>query len=106
MAHILNKTTFVVGKNALDNWNIIKKAEREHYWVHANGIPSTHVIIEIDQPLQEEIQFACNLCKEYTKITNKNIRYSLTQVQNLKFGSKHGEVYFKDPSKVQMIQII
>ncbi len=101
-----NKTGFVVGKSAEDNWKIISEADKDYYWVHADNVPSSHIIIEIDEPLQEELEYACQLCKAQTKkIKNHLIKYVYTQVKNIKFGSKPGEVYFRDNSKVKMISL-
>ena len=58
-----NKTWFVVGKSAEENWKIISEADKDHYWIHADGVPSAHIIIEIDVPLKEELEYACELCK-------------------------------------------
>ena len=94
-----NGTNFIVGKDAEDNWKIILEAYKDYYWVHAEGVPSAHVIIEIDEPLQEEFQYACDLCKKHSKIKNKAVKFVTTQVSNIKLGSKAGEVYFKDNTK-------
>ncbi len=96
-----NGTWFVVGKSAEENWNIISKADKDYYWLHADKFPSAHIIIEIDEPLEIEIDFACNLCKNQTKkIKDSSTQYVYTQVKNIKFGSKPGEVYFRDNLKV------
>lgn len=101
-----NRVTFVVGRSAEENWNIISKADKDYYWVHADSVPSSHIIIEIDQPLPEDIKYACELCRQQTKkIKNSSIKYVYTQVKNIKFGSKPGEVYFRDNSKVQTVQV-
>jgi predicted ribosome quality control (RQC) complex YloA/Tae2 family protein len=104
--YTFNNIGFIVGKNAEDNWSIIKQSESDNFWVHAHGIPSTHVIIEIDKPNEEEIQYACNLCKLHTKITNNKIRYIVTRVDNIKLGSKPGEVYFKKEEECSYHTII
>ncbi len=99
-----NGTNFVVGRSAEENWKIIAQADKEYYWVHANDVPSAHVIIEIDKPLNEEFEYACDLCKIQTKLSKKSsIKFITTQVKNIKFGSKPGEVYFKDTSKLRII---
>ena len=96
-----NKTWFVVGKSAEENWKIIAEADKDYYWIHADGVPSSHIIIEIDKPLNEEIIYACQLCKTQTKkIKDIPIKYVVTQIKNIKLGSKPGEVYFKDNSKI------
>jgi predicted ribosome quality control (RQC) complex YloA/Tae2 family protein len=101
-----NKTWFVVGKSAEENWKIILAADKDYYWVHASDVPSAHVIIEIDTPLDEEIQYACQLCKTQTKkIKDVSLEYVVTQVKNIKLGSKPGEVYFRDTSKVSIYTV-
>ncbi len=65
---------------------------------------SAHIIIEVDVPLIEELKYACELCKNQTKkINNSSIKFVATQVKNIKFGSKPGEVYFKNNSNVIFI---
>jgi predicted ribosome quality control (RQC) complex YloA/Tae2 family protein len=101
-----NKVRFIVGRSAEENWKIISNADKDYYWVHADNIPSSHIIIEIDKPLLKDIQYACELCKIQTKkIKGASIQYVYTQIKNIKFGSKPGEVYFRDNSKVQTISI-
>ena len=100
-----NNTWFVVGKSAEDNWKIILNADKNYYWVHAENAPSSHIIIEIDSPLEDEIKYACQLCKSQTKkIENSLVKFIITQVKNIKLGSKPGEVYFKDISIVKQIE--
>ncbi len=99
-----NKTWFVIGRSAEENWNIISNADKDFYWVHADNVPSAHIIIEIDQPLDTEFKYACDLCRQQTKkIKDSSVKFVTTQVKNLKFGSKPGEVYFRDNSKVKLI---
>ena len=99
-----NNIWFVVGKSAEDNWKIISNADKDYYWVHADNVPSSHIIIEIDDPLEDEIKYACQLCKSQTKqISNSSVQFIITQVKNIKLGSKSGEVYFKDKSNVKQI---
>lgn len=98
-----NNTTFKVGDNAHDNWRIILSADKTYYWVHADNVPSAHVIIEIDEPIKDEIEYACELCKTHTKLKN-NTSYVISQINNIKLGSKPGEVYFKDANKRRVIQ--
>jgi predicted ribosome quality control (RQC) complex YloA/Tae2 family protein len=99
-----NNISFVIGRSAEENWKIISQADKDYYWVHADSVPSSHIIIEIDQPLPDDIKYACLLCREQTKkIKNSSVKYVYTQVKNIKFGSKPGEVYFKDSSKVHTV---
>jgi predicted ribosome quality control (RQC) complex YloA/Tae2 family protein len=98
-----NKISFIVGKSAEDNWNIISKANKDYYWIHAYNVPSSHIIIETDKPLEDEIKYACYLCIEHTKKLNNSTSFILTQIKNIKFGSKVGEVKFKNISNIVII---
>lgn len=101
-----NNTWFVIGKSAEDNWKIISKADKNYYWVHADNAPSSHIIIEIDEPLEDEIKYACQLCMTQTKkIQNSSVKFVITQVKNIKLGSKPGEVYFRNNTAIQRITI-
>jgi predicted ribosome quality control (RQC) complex YloA/Tae2 family protein len=98
MEYTFNKTKFIVGRNAQENWRIISKADKNYYWFHLSDIPSSHVIIEIDvEPTQEELNFALEVCKSQTfrNKESKDVSYICTQVKNLKLGSKPGEVLIK-----------
>jgi predicted ribosome quality control (RQC) complex YloA/Tae2 family protein len=101
-----NNIWFIVGKSAEDNWKIISNADKDYYWVHADNIPSSHIIIEIDDPLEDEIKYACELCRTHTKkISNSSVQFVITQVKNIKLGYKPGEVYFKDKSLIKHITL-
>jgi predicted ribosome quality control (RQC) complex YloA/Tae2 family protein len=40
-----NKTIYWLGKNAQDNWDIIKKSQDNWLWFHLDKFPSGHVVI-------------------------------------------------------------
>jgi hypothetical protein len=98
---IQNKTTYRVGQSAEENWAIILKAAKDHWWVHLDGVPSSHIILEIDDPLDDELVFAGELCKEQTRYTRPNCRCVATPVGNLRLGSKAGEVLFRKEAAVR-----
>jgi predicted ribosome quality control (RQC) complex YloA/Tae2 family protein len=96
-----NTVNFIVGQSAEENWKAILQAKRNHSWVHAEGIPSAHVIMDTDEPFEEDIAYACNLCAEQTKIAcNKNQLYVISPISNIKLGSKPGEVIIRDDTKL------
>ncbi len=100
-----NGIMYIVGKSAENNWKIIQKAEKDYYWIHAASVPSTHVIICIDKPLESEIKYACSLCKSNTnklKSITSPIKYIGCYINNIKLGSKSGEVTFKSYEKCHM----
>jgi predicted ribosome quality control (RQC) complex YloA/Tae2 family protein len=97
--HTNNSITFKVGENSQDNWKIILAADRNSWWLHADGHPSAHIIIDTNELLEEDLAYAFSLCKTYTS-KHKIVRYVATQVSNLKLGSKPGEVFFKKDANV------
>ncbi len=102
---VYNNINFKIGENAEDNWKIIQSANKDYYWVHADGVSSAHIIIEIDIALQDEIKFACIKCKEVSKNVTDSTRFVVTQIKNIKLGSKPGEVYFKDDKQCKYYTI-
>jgi hypothetical protein len=94
-----NHIDYKVGTNAKENWDLISKADRAFYWVHLEGVPSAHVIIEIDDILQEDLTYAAKLCRDQSGYPNA-MPCVATTIDNIKFGSKLGEVYFKRESDV------
>ena len=66
---VFNDTTIIIGQNAQENWNIID-FNSGFIWLHLNSYPSCHVIIKDDNPSQEILMFAAELCKENTKYRN------------------------------------
>jgi predicted ribosome quality control (RQC) complex YloA/Tae2 family protein len=102
--HTFQKTQFIVGETAADNWAIIKAAAKDYYWVHLDKYPSAHVIIEIDvEPTQEELAFAAQLIRDATPKAPLKATAIWTQVSNLRLGSKPGEVHFKNNAMVHNI---
>ncbi len=88
-----NGTTFRVGQSAKENWAIIAAADKSHYWLHLEGVPSAHVIIEIDvEPTYDEIAYAVSAIRAQTPKASTAAGYIMTTVKNLKFGSKPGAV--------------
>jgi predicted ribosome quality control (RQC) complex YloA/Tae2 family protein len=89
-------TPYHVGTSAEDNWELIRRSDKESYWVHADGEPSAHVVIALDiVPLQTELNHAAFLVKQQTKMNGTKKRFVACPVGNLRFGSKPGEVIFK-----------
>jgi predicted ribosome quality control (RQC) complex YloA/Tae2 family protein len=102
---VYNNIIFHVGTNDKENWSIISSSQKDHCWVHLSSIPSSHVIICIDKPLHDELVYAGELCKEQTKCNKNNVTCIATRVNNLKLGSKPGEVYFKNEKEIQTFTV-
>jgi predicted ribosome quality control (RQC) complex YloA/Tae2 family protein len=104
---VVNKkdTTYWIGKNAQDNWDIIKKSEQNWMWFHLDKFPSSHVIICKDskEVLKEEINNACKLLIENSKYKFNNIGIVYCEISNLIIGEEVGSVRFISNRKVNKI---
>jgi len=100
-------TTYWVGRNAQDNWDIIKKAEQNWLWFHLDKFPSSHVIIckNVKEILENDIQYACNLVKDYSKYKFNNIGIVYCEIKNLTIGTEVGSVTFKSNNKTTKIYL-
>ena len=95
----------VIGKDARDNWNIVKQSDPAYTWVHLNSFPSPHVIIQSEDPSKEDLMKAACLCKDKSKYSRlKNIKVVYTKVENLRLGSEVGVVEFKSRNKCNFVQ--
>jgi predicted ribosome quality control (RQC) complex YloA/Tae2 family protein len=103
MKEIINQeTTYWIGRNAQDNWDIIKKAEEKWIWIHLDKFPSGHVIIckDSDTVTDDEIIHGCKLCISHSKYKNFiNLSIVYCEVKNLTIGTEIGSVYFKSNHK-------
>jgi predicted ribosome quality control (RQC) complex YloA/Tae2 family protein len=100
-----NGTSIIVGQNAQENWDIID-FQSSFVWLHLNSFPSCHVIIESENPDEDIMAFAAQLCKENTKYKNlKNLKVCYTKCSNLQKGIDIGSVVYKSKRQVKTITI-
>lgn len=102
---IIDDISFKIGQNAQENWELLNLDEN-FTWFHLKSFPSCHVVIEKNDPTQEEIVNGANLCLENTKYRNlKNIKVNYTLLKNIKKADKVGSVYFVSNRKVNTIML-
>ena len=100
-----NDITIIIGQNAQENWDLIN-FDCDYIWLHLNSFPSCHVIIEDNNPEQEVLEYAAQLCKDNTKYRNlKNLKICYTKCNNLKKGKDIGSVVYKSKRQVKTILI-
>jgi predicted ribosome quality control (RQC) complex YloA/Tae2 family protein len=103
MKEIINQeTTYWIGRNAQDNWDIIKESKEKWVWIHLDKFPSGHVIIckDSDTVTDEEIIYGCNICISHSKYKNmQNMSVVYCEIKNLTLGEDVGSVYFKSNRK-------
>ena len=94
--------TFVVGTSARENWEILSRAEKDHWWVHLDDCASAHVIVETESALtSDELAFARQCILEQTPKAPRNGRCVYAPVRWVKRGSVPGEVIVK-PGKSRL----
>ena len=95
-----------IGKNAMDNWNIIDNAESDDMWFHLENMPSSHVIIHMcDKQIipKDLIYKAAILCKKHSK-SNKvnNVHVIYTMIQNVKKAKEVGSVTTTNVKRIRV----
>lgn len=91
-----NTLSFLIGQSALENWQILSKAEKDHWWVHLDEYPSAHVIVETEAPLvAEELAFARQCILDQTPKAPKGARCIYARVGDVGRGAVVGEVVVK-----------
>lgn len=95
----------ICGKNAEDNWKILKEADQNDLWFHLEHDSSPYVILKIDENVSNNLEThsstllndliyeAALLCKSKSKHKNgRNISIMYTKVKNVKKSDVVGEV--------------
>ncbi len=105
----LGETIFKVGQNAQENWDLIREClevkkignskelgnSKEFLWFHLDEFPSAHVVICIEEPNNEEINYACELVIQHSKYSKFSKKIIYTKIKNLKLGPDVGSVIFR-----------
>lgn len=95
-----------IGENAHENWSLIDSSEAEWWWFHLKSFPSSHVVLQTNEPTNEELIAAATWCKDTTKYRNlKNLKVSYCQIKNIKKAEKPGSVIFLSNRKVKEIKL-
>ena len=106
---------FLIGTNATENTNLIEDSDENCYWFHADGSPSCHIVLTLDDQIRDLkaktknkiFKQGCVLCKQNTNAlkSTKNTKFVFTTISNLITGDKPGSVYFKDDNILKYISI-
>ena len=91
-----------VGENAIENWQLVDRAEPDDMWFHVANYPSGHVVVRARHPDTSHlgadlpkgvIVYCARLCKAQSKQKYmKNIEIIYTKIQNVKKTHVVGEV--------------
>jgi hypothetical protein len=91
---------FQIGRDRHDNWALIDSAEPWDIWFHAEGAPSSHVVLAMDDYAGDirkipmaVLKRGAGLCKEHSSsksMAKCSVIY--TRIENLKKGREVGSV--------------
>lgn len=76
-----NGFTILAGKDRNENDMLtFEDAKPHHFWLHAAGVPGSHVIMKWDrhcesfeEPSEEDFQYAANVAAHFSKGKNENV---------------------------------
>ncbi len=92
--------TILIGKNNIQNDFItFKKASRYDYWFHVKDSSGSHLVINSDNPTEDEIRLCAMLAAYHSKLRDSSsIPVNYTLIKNLKKipDSKLGKVIMKE----------
>lgn len=84
-----------IGKNAKNNSQLVKDADKNDWWFHLKNDSSSHIILESDKLTQENLDEVVQLYKN--KLGKSKIEIVYTQIKNLKLTKNPGQVKFIGP---------
>lgn len=88
-----------VGRNNQQNDELsLKKASKNHWWLHTKDIPGAHVIIESDQPSETTFNQAAMIAAYYSRASQSaNVPVDTVQVKQIRKpnGAKPGFVIYE-----------
>ena len=86
-----------VGKNNLQNERLVKGSDPNSIWLHAKGVPASHVILCTSEPSREALYTAALIAAYYSGASGSgNVPVDYTQVRHVKkpSGARPGYVNY------------
>jgi len=94
----------ILGSNCHENDSLtFEIGKLEELWFHVSGSPGSHVILQTEHPLKEDIQFAANLAVKYSKMKGaKKAKVDYCKVGDVSKpkGAKPGMVEIKNSKSI------
>ena len=90
-------TQILVGKNNLQNEQLVRTSDPNATWMHAKGIPASHVIVNHPNPSRELLAFAAKVAAFHSEASaSENVPVDYTHVKHVKkpSGSRPGFVNY------------
>ena len=74
-----------VGKNNLQNEQLVRTSDPDAIWLHAKGVPASHVVLNTRSPSREELNLAALIGAYHSGAsTSENVPVDYTQVRHVK----------------------
>ena len=78
-------TMLSVGKNNLQTERLIRTSEPDEIWLHAKGVPASHVILHTAKPTRDELYLAALIAAYHSDASaSENVPVDYTQVRYVK----------------------
>jgi len=100
--------TFVIGRSAAENFEIIDDAEPHHLWFHVANLPSCHVIAKVEEQWKKKdlapvIKQACVLCKSHSKYASVvKLPILYCKIQDVEKTNKLGSVITRNEKMISL----
>jgi len=89
-------TVLRLGKNKIENNQLITDASENDYWVHISGYPSGHCVISNPENIKinrKILKRACCLVKQHSKCSSiKKLSFDITQIKYIEKTKILGQV--------------
>jgi len=97
-----------VGRNAEDNWELLRAAKNKHWFFHLTDHPSAYVVLECEgEPTDEEKLRCAEICRDSSKMKlSGTIKVDATTCGNVSFGRRKDEVGECSYKKEKLVDII
>ncbi len=74
-----------VGKNNLQNDRLVRNSDPDAIWLHAKGVPASHVILNVAEPSREALHLAAVIAAYHSGASaSENVPVDYTQVRYVK----------------------
>ena len=90
-------TDVYVGKNNLQNERLIRTSDPDAIWLHAKGVPASHVILNTSDPSREDLLFAAEIAAYHSDASasgNVPVDYTLVRYVKKPSGARPGFVNY------------
>lgn len=75
----------LVGKNNLQNEQLIRSSDPNAIWMHAKGVPASHVVLNTPSPSREDLFLAAEIAAYHSGAsTSENVPVDYTQIKYVK----------------------